>query len=506
MRCILPGLLSLSLLGAPPVPMALGRGEAVPARGGRGEGIGAMVEGRQDFAMTSLPDGRVLVTGGGARPSSECFVPAKSAFVAGPALVQARAGHRALPLKDGRVLLLGGTEPAQAAEVLDLGAGTSLTLKGEARFGLSAEAALLDDGRVLMVDGGTGKTWLWDGTKEPSLVGTLTRPRLLFRLTALKEGQAVVTGGLPAGKVKGDLPAEVFKGRWRGWSTVDAPLAARARHQATAMPDGTVLLWGGHGADPKAGTRSVERLDVAKERVKAEGELHASWGIVPAWTGTALIADGSREARILPSLDGLPALLREAAGTRLVLGDAYQEPQAAITGERLLVLGSTLAGPSLERWDPKLKACLPMGALRHGAEGLVVLADKRIAVLGPVVDVLDPKTGTLKPLGWREDVEGLLKKAKGPEAPGKAFAAWPQGGERKGAVVVPLDKTRALVVGGSESGAPGTAVSLWVSGKKATLSPAGTLGTARAFKGTAGAGALKAQDGSVLVWGGLGGE
>jgi hypothetical protein len=72
---------------------------------------------------------------------------------------------------------------------------------------------------------------------------------------------------------------------------------------------------------------------------------------------------------------------------------------------------------------------------------------------------------------------------------------FPKGQERTGAVVVGLDKTRALVVGGVAEGQPSGAVDLWDFKKKA-LAPSGPMKTRRARPG-----GLKLNDGSVLVWG-----
>lgn len=71
--------------------------------------------------MTLLPDGRILVAGGGAPSSREGFValrstelwdPSTGRFEPGPELAEARAGHTATLLADGRVLVVGGYRTA----------------------------------------------------------------------------------------------------------------------------------------------------------------------------------------------------------------------------------------------------------------------------------------------------------------------------------------------------------------------------------------------------------
>lgn len=496
----------LSAQSAPPPAMA---GGEWLREGSRPAALGTMAERRTEAAWTVTADDRILATGGSAQATSEWFEPSTRTFRKGPALVHPRAGHRTLRLKDGRILLLGGTEQPRPAEVSDAAVTGFQALPGNVVFGLAAEAVELPDGKVLMVDGASGKAWLWDGKKAPGAAGTLSRSRVLFRLTALGDGRVLVSGGLPEGKAA-PLPLELGQPKRGLWNALKAPVQPRARHQATLLPDGTVLLWGGHGADPRTGTAELERLDPAKDKLASAGRLHEGWGVVPAAApagGGALWiqADrGTATARVEAQAQALPQVLATAPVPVLQSLNRFQEATLVASAQGCLVLGTALSGPNLERWDPRTKFSQPFGVLRPGTEGLMVLPDRRVLAVGPqVVDLLDLKTGALTPLGWREDLRDLLKKAKGLEAPGKAFATWPKGEARRGHVLVPLDKTRALVVAGSPEGAaPTKALGLWDSAKKKIL-PAGSLDTARRFTGTPGEGALRLPDGTVAVWGGV---
>ena len=78
---------------------------------------GTFRETRREFTATLLADGRVLVAGGkqtvpdgGGSPtaSTELWDPSTSRFEPGPELAEARAGHTATLLADGRVLIVGG--------------------------------------------------------------------------------------------------------------------------------------------------------------------------------------------------------------------------------------------------------------------------------------------------------------------------------------------------------------------------------------------------------------
>ncbi len=498
----------LAAQSTPPPVLAVGEWLR---EGGRPAALGAMVERRTEAAWTVTVDGRILASGGSPQATSEWFDSRSRTFKKGPALVHPRSGHRALRLKDGRVLLLGGTDLPRPAEVSDVAVTGFQALPGNVPFSLGAEAVELVDGKVLMVDGASGKAWVWDGKKAPSSAGALSRRRVLFRLTALPDGKVLISGGLPEGKPQtAPLPLELGNPKRGLWSALKAPVQPRARHHATLLADGTVLLWGGHGADPKIGTSELERVDPAKDKVAGAGSLHTGWGVMPAVASAGgeawwIQADRGTTVAKVETLALVETLVAGPSGSLQSL-NRFQEATLVATSEGCLLLGTALSGPNLERWDPRTKHSQPFGVLRPGTEGLVTLPDKRVLAVGPrAVDVLDLKTGVLTPLGWREELTDLLKKAKGLEAAGKAFAKWPKGEERKGHVLVPLDKTRALVVAGSAEGAtPVKGLGIWDSAKKKVL-PAGVLDTARRFTGAPGEGALRLPDGSVAVWGGVSG-
>lgn len=486
----------------PSVPAPGAPGERIDPATGRGRAIGPMLESRTDFQATLLPGGRVLVTGGTARTAtSEWFDPATGRFSPGPALTRPRQGHKALLTKDGRLILVGGTEPPAPAEVLDAGAAAFKAVP-DAAFGLSAEAVELDEGRVLLVDGASGAIHAWDGRKATSRKATLARPRIFFRALRLKDGKVAILGGWPSdAKIRGrrpapggDLPVEVFNPKWSSlsaWSRLPLP---RARHQASLLEDGRILLFGGVGADGETSVAAREILDPAKESIAAAGSPDLGPGAGLAWApgesgGWFLPERGRQVLRAAGPLD-LPE--GRPAGR---LANPYLAPVLVPLGDGgLLVLGSCVFGDPLDRWDPRSRACAVLGTLRAEARELGLLPDGRVLSLGPVVDLVDLRTGALSPLGWREDLEPLLKTLK-PAPPSPGTPPFPPGQAREGAAAVALDKGRALVVGGVRDGEPSGNLDMWDLKKKA-LGPAGVMKTRRAAPS-----ALKLNDGAVLVWG-----
>jgi hypothetical protein len=185
---------------------------------------GPFVEPRVAPALAVLNDGRVLAIGGHAPAvqsttldygpalaTTEVLDPATGQWTAGPALSEARFAPQAALLRDGTVLVVGGgsahdrAEASQdtTAEVLDLTTGTA-TPTDELRFPRSHSTVVaLDDGRALVVGGVTDGDCPALSTSEvfDPASGTwqetdpMTRPRIRPVAVAIPGGQALVVGG-----------------------------------------------------------------------------------------------------------------------------------------------------------------------------------------------------------------------------------------------------------------------------------------------------------------------
>src|SRR5262245_53119433 len=115
---------------------------AAPARAGASTPVGALSEARSFHSATLLPDGRVLIAGGGvpygisnigvATDTVELFDPATGTLQPTARMHEPRMGHGATLLEDGTVLVAGGyggLPPAansllRTAEIYDPAAGT----------------------------------------------------------------------------------------------------------------------------------------------------------------------------------------------------------------------------------------------------------------------------------------------------------------------------------------------------------------------------------------------
>jgi N-acetylneuraminic acid mutarotase len=212
---------------------ATGTWSAAPMIGGR----------RLAPALTLLPNGRVMVSGGVevtlffgvpinavSTTAVQLYNPATNAWAAGTAMPAGRAGHHynQVTLADGRVLMTGGVLVP--------------SLLGAANAAPIANADLYNP-----------TTGSWSGT-------LLANARSLHAANRLPDGRVVVTGG-----AQGTLTApssiagvEVFSPTTNNWTSV-APLAApRSGHVGFVQPDGLLLVFGGQ--DAAATTATIETL------------------------------------------------------------------------------------------------------------------------------------------------------------------------------------------------------------------------------------------------------
>jgi hypothetical protein len=216
---------------------------------------GSMAEPRVSHTATLLPDGRILVTGGGIETytaTAELFDPATGRWTPAAPMHEARSFHTATRLPDGRVLVAGGTVETRqpSAEIYDPTTDTWTETAPMTEPRGQHVAVLLLDGRVL-VAGGTGPSnnpsaeLFNPATGRWTRTGDLTVPRSSPGVALLRDGTVLAVGGF----VPPDRPpnlAETYDPASGTWTATGPMGVGRAGdgHTATTLPDGTVLTVG----------------------------------------------------------------------------------------------------------------------------------------------------------------------------------------------------------------------------------------------------------------------
>jgi hypothetical protein len=258
---------------------------------------------RAGHGASVMGDGRVLITGGFATldfnllnslgtllGSTEIFDPATGTFAPGPTMAEPRAWHSSTTLTNGQVLIAGGLALLPLVNVPTVSATAYRFNPASGSFGLPAtlaggrflhSAVPLSDGKVLLVGGASidlGAYLLSQNIADlaietradcqlysPTLFGFGTfatvngmqEGRAGAAVAPLPGGRALIAGGFQLAVDAGTstfrfvptASADVFG---RGPNRIEAtgPMAqARQNPMAVSLPDGTVMVVGGLGAE-----------------------------------------------------------------------------------------------------------------------------------------------------------------------------------------------------------------------------------------------------------------
>lgn len=174
--------------------------------------------GRYALTATSLKSGAILAAGGNdgtggntAAMSAVAIYVSGSGWTAAESMKVARFDHAAVRLKDGRILVAGGSTSTGAALA-------------------SAE----------IYDPSTGH---W------TLTGSMSQARYGESLTLLANGYVLVSGGYSSASAPALSTAEIFDPSVGSWSPTGSMQSGRRYQSATLLNDGSVLTEGGRAAD-----------------------------------------------------------------------------------------------------------------------------------------------------------------------------------------------------------------------------------------------------------------
>lgn len=284
-------------------------------------------------------------------------------------MLEARAGHTATLLGDGRVLVAGGSsggsESSVSAELYDPGTRSWSTTGSMTRGRSAHQATLLQDGTVLITGGAADATAeLYDPrTGSWTLTGTMVEARRGFTATLLTDGTVLVAGGDSASPTEAAPPArlataELYDPRTGTWTATGNMLGVHDFHAAVRLDNGTVLVAGKRLSaspaelyDPSTGTWSATG-DMNERRTESTATLLLD--------GTVLVAGVAEEPRPLPAELYDPSTGTWTATESMNAGRGGHTATLLPDGTVLVVGGVFIvgsnpegSGPAAELYDPR---------------------------------------------------------------------------------------------------------------------------------------------------------
>ncbi len=317
---------------------------------------GSLQAQRQNAAATLLQNGEVLITGGynGTegyaifQKSAELYDSESNSFSYTGSMTDAREGHTATLLSDGRVLVTGGCNNTlgdkvvcdrflASAEIYDPETG-QFTVTGSMRTPrMNHTASLLPGGKVLIVGGSDGTAPL-DSAEiyDPAAgvfygVGAMGAARTGHTASILPGGEVFVAGGRSDHHLS---TAEIFDPGTESFEALPGLMnAPRLYHSASVLSDGRVLLAGGQNSYPLIFDVNYQsRSDNIAPNIAVSPDSKTGFvsytgsGLVLAFsteTGEVLkqIETGGKPTYITPLLDGQRLAVVSALDNKIFIID-----------------------------------------------------------------------------------------------------------------------------------------------------------------------------------------
>jgi Galactose oxidase, central domain/Kelch motif len=232
---------------------------------------GSLTTPRCSAAAALLQTGSVLIIGGDQSPdadpqvSAELYDPSTGAFTATGSMRTPRDYYAAVLMKDGKVLVVGGSSAGQrpntkveaSAEVYNPSTGRFAPTGGMRTPRVKFGAALLPDGRVLIVGGQMGGPWaarlatteIYDpatGTFIPGPNMGFKRFKIPAAVVPLRNRRILLAGGADQPEVYDPVSSSLLP-------TAGSKLDSFYFSTATVLSNGEVLIVGGYGPHPGGG-------------------------------------------------------------------------------------------------------------------------------------------------------------------------------------------------------------------------------------------------------------
>ena len=415
---------------------------------------GMMTTPRTSHTATLLPDGKVLIAGGGpttlgvgtySLASAELYDPATGKFTATGNMTEARSQHNATLLKNGKVLITGGyrlvaypfdVSFSSTAELYDPVTGTFAPAGTSGAF--CDTATLLLNGRVLITRRDSDQDRVSHAEiYDPSTgvfvnTGDMNTGHTRPNATLLTSGKVLIAGG-DIGDIDGaSVSAELYDPASGRFTSTGNLITGREKSTATLLPDGTVLFAGGSGVvsvlggydnlasaeiyNPSSGMFSdagamLKGRDVLGATLLNDGRVLITGGnayYMPWAAGSrdfvhpaVPVAELFTPPAVVPAHGNLPPVTSgtfTAAGF-MTTARAGHTATLLLDG-RVLIVGGDQTGTA-ELYDPATGSFTPTGNGTTGHGGTsTLLPDGRVLIAaGSKSELYDPSTGSFVPTG-----------------------------------------------------------------------------------------------------------
>ncbi len=292
-------------------------------------------------------------------------------------LTETRYGAFAAELPDGRVLIAGGgnTSILQSAEVFDPTTEEFAALTHSmVNTREDGATATLPGGDVLLLGGYTGS---YSNSAEvfnvktgefEALAHTMTQPREQPIAATLPDGEILIAGGYNGSSTTNS--AELFDPATGEFKALAHTMTnVRNGAAAAALPDGEILILGGASSESAELFNPVTDEFVALAH-KMTGSRNGQAVALPLSGGKVLIADGNDSDDPLGAELFNPVTLEfeDLAGEQLAEA-RYGQVAATLPGDRVLIAGGGNDAASAEIAQPVVQAQILGGGFGHQPVG-----------------------------------------------------------------------------------------------------------------------------------------
>src|SRR5882724_7941367 len=307
-------------------------------------------------------------------------------------LVVPRTGHAATALSDGRIMITGGRDNAgnlvAVSEIFDPETQTSAASATLTTARVDHTATRLSDGRVL-VAGGTGDTGTLSSAEifDPAnpdtgfrvLSSAMTAARARHTATVLNNGTVLIAGG------EADGTAEIFDPSTELFSPTLWNLnVPRSGHTATLFTDDSVLLAGGNTDSIELFTPSDQKFTLEAATMSVARTGH--WAL--ELSDTRLVFFEGDTGNTIDEYDPTTGTItpRGSLGTHATSATLLVNGKALVPGSDVAGLYDANAVPPIPLFTAFDETSVPGSSvlLRNGQSATQLSGDKKILVAGGV--------------------------------------------------------------------------------------------------------------------------